>query len=92
MSHAVTFDTLKFVRRLENAGFEQKKAEAITQAMGEVFEENLNDGLFTKADSKLMMLEIENKMSRLETRIVFWVVGLLLAQNALIFGFLKLTH
>lgn len=92
MSHAITFDTLKFVRRLENAGFEQKKAEAITHAVSDVFEENLGDSMFTKADGKLMLAEIDNKMSKLETRMVFWVVGLLLAQNALIFGLLKLAH
>lgn len=92
MSHVITFDTLKFVRRLETAGFEPKKAEAITQAVGEVFEENLNGTLFTKADSRLMMLEIKNETSKLETRLILWVVGLLLAQNALIFGLLKLAH
>jgi len=48
--------------------------------------------VFTKADSKLMTSELKNDMSKLETRIVLWVVGLLLAQNALIFGLLKLAH
>lgn len=92
MSHAVAFDTLKFVRRLEEAGFEQKKAEAITQAVSDVFDENLKDSIFTKADGKLMLSEIDNKISRLETKIVLWVVGLLLAQNALFFGLFKLLH
>lgn len=92
MSHVITFDTLRFVKRLESAGIEQKQAEAISQAMNDVFEENLSTSLFTKQDGKMLALDIENKISKLEVRIVLWVVGLLLAQNALIFGLLKLTH
>ena len=92
MAHTITFDTLKFVRRLENAGIEQKQAEAITQAVSDVFEENLSDSIFTKADGKVMLLEIDNKISKTETKIVLWFVGLLLTQNALFFGLFKLIH
>jgi len=30
---AITFDTHKFVRKLEEAGFDQKQAEGLTEAM-----------------------------------------------------------
>ena len=92
MSHAITFDTLKFVRRLESAGMEQKQAEAITEAVSDVFDESLSDSVFTKADGKLLSLDMDGKLSKLETKIVLWVVGLFLTQNALFFGLLKLMH
>lgn len=33
----ITFDTHKFVRRLQEAGFEEKQAEAISEAFKEAF-------------------------------------------------------
>lgn len=99
MSQAITFDTLRFVKRLESAGMEQKQAEAFTRAVNDVFEENLSTSLFTKQDGRLLENKLDKlglgfdaKLSKLEVRIVLWVVGLLLAQNALIFGLLKLAH
>ncbi|MBP9727424.1 MAG: DUF1640 domain-containing protein [Gammaproteobacteria bacterium] len=92
MSHTIAFDTLKFVRRLEKSGIKQEQAEAIAHAMNDVFEENLSANIFTKQDGQLLTLEIENKLSKLETRLVLWFVGLLLMQNALVFGLFKLVH
>ncbi len=92
VSHTIAFDTLKFVRRLEKSGIQQDQAEAIAYAMNDVFEENLSANIFTKQDGQLLTLEIENKLSKLETRLVLWFVGLLLMQNALVFGLFKLVH
>ena len=47
----ITFDTLKFVKTLKSAGFEEKQAEALAEAQTEVFEKNL-DELATKRDLK----------------------------------------
>lgn len=35
---AVTFETLKFAKRLENAGMKQAEAEAFAEAQSEAFE------------------------------------------------------
>jgi hypothetical protein len=77
----------------------KKQAEAMTHAMSDIFEENLSNSIFTKQDGRLIdnkldkiCLEINSKMSKLETRIVIWFVGLLFVQNALFFGLFKLIH
>ena len=36
----ITFDTHKFVRKLEEAGFDQKQAEGLTEAMRAAIEES----------------------------------------------------
>ncbi|MBF0144049.1 MAG: DUF1640 domain-containing protein [Magnetococcales bacterium] len=41
MSHAVTFDTLKFVKRLKEAGFSEPQAEAQTELLAEALAERL---------------------------------------------------
>ncbi len=60
--------------------------------MNDVFEDNLSANIFTKQDGQFLTLEIENKLSKLETRLVLWFFGLLLMQNALVFGLFKLVH
>jgi hypothetical protein len=64
----------------------------VAHAMNDVFEDNLSANIFTKQDGQFLTLEIENKLSKLETRLVLWFFGLLLMQNALVFGLFKLVH
>lgn len=53
---AVTFDTLKFAKRLKEAGFTESQAEALASAEAELIEANLA----TKRDLK----EVEAKLTR----------------------------
>lgn len=46
----VTFDTLKFVKELENAGMPQQQAEAQAKALANALSESLDTTLATKAD------------------------------------------
>jgi len=77
---AVTFDTYKFIRRLREAGFEERQAEAVAEAFKEAQAEALP---VTKDFLDARLLELEN-------RLVKWGIGLALGQVALIAALIKL--
>ncbi|MDD5298398.1 MAG: hypothetical protein PHU46_15960 [Rhodocyclaceae bacterium] len=92
---AITFDTLKFVKRLEAAGASSQLAEALAQAQQEVLAEALENQLATKADVLLLKKDIEIlrtemliKMAELKADTIKWMVGLSLAQIGLLIGIL----
>ena len=75
---SITFDTLKFVRKLEAAGMATKEAEALAEAQSDALSEMMSvTELATKSDL------IEMKYDLLK-----WVIGLALAQFALMIGIL----
>lgn len=76
---SVTFDTLKFVKRLESAGVPMSQAEA----MAEAFREATGEELVTK---DYLKAEIEAAKNDL----VKWMAGMLIAQAALIAALVKL--
>jgi hypothetical protein len=73
----ITFDTLKFVRKLQESGFEQRQAEGIAEAFKEASGEA---ELATKRDIE----RLEAKIDRIDTRLggeltlVKWMMGLIL--------------
>ena len=73
----ITFDTLKFVRKLQEAGFEQRQAEGIAEAFKDASGEA---ELATKRDIE----RLEDKIDRIDTRLggeltlVKWMMGLIL--------------
>jgi hypothetical protein len=79
----VTFDTLKFVKRLEEAGMSQREAEAIATAQSEAFEEL----------TKTKEIATKTDLHELKYDMLKWIVGLAFAQFALLVGILlKLPH
>jgi len=76
---SITFDTLKFVKRLESAGMPSLQAEA----MAEAFREATGEELVTK---DYLKAEIEAAKNDL----VKWMAGMLIAQAALIAALVKL--
>jgi hypothetical protein len=76
---SITFDTLKFVKRLEAAGITPAQAEA----MAEAFREATGEELVTK---DYLKAEIEAAKNDL----VKWMAGMLIAQAALIAALVKL--
>jgi hypothetical protein len=66
----VTFDTHKFVRKLKEAGFEEKQAEALTEAMQAVIHES---ELVTKQD-----LQIELAPVKADINLMKWMLGAIL--------------
>ncbi|MEK6685125.1 MAG: DUF1640 domain-containing protein [Pseudomonadota bacterium] len=76
---SVTFDTLKFVEKLEKAGVPRDQAAAIAEAQKDAFAEAMDTQLVSKSD----LMEMEN-------RLVKWSVGLALGQVAVIAALVKL--
>ncbi len=67
----ITFDTHRFVRKLEEAGFDQKQAEGLTEAMRSAIEES---ELVTKKD-----LQIELAPIKADLNLLKWMMGALIA-------------
>ena len=67
--HAVTFDTLAFVKKIESSGLEAKHAESIAEAMRDVFEENLSDTIFTKEDGRALKYELKADISEFKSEL-----------------------
>ncbi|PCI42891.1 MAG: DUF1640 domain-containing protein [Proteobacteria bacterium] len=70
----VTFDTLKFAKKLESAGMEVKHAEALAEAQKDVLAEALENQLATKSD----IARVENKIT-----LVQWMLGVVIAVEVL---------
>ncbi len=78
----ITFDTLRFVKKLQSAGRTQASAEAIASAQSEAFEElTKTKDLATKSD----LLELKLDLLK-------WIVGLALGQIAILVGILMKLH
>lgn len=75
---SITFDTLKFVKKLEAAGIASTEAEAIAEAQSDAFSEMMKVNEFaTKSDLMEMKFDL-----------LKWILGLALAQCSLIIGVL----
>jgi len=68
---SITFDTHKFVRKLQNAGFDEKQAEGLTEAMRAAIDES---ELVTKKD-----LQIELAPIKADLNLLKWMMGALIA-------------
>lgn len=68
---SVTFDAHKFVRKLQEAGFDEKQAEGLTEAMRAAIEES---ELVTKKD-----LQIELAPIKADLNLIKWMMGALIA-------------
>jgi hypothetical protein len=91
----ITFDTLKFVERLEKAGAGRELATALVEAQRESLAEALDTQLATKAD----IVQLDRRMDGIdsELKLLRWMVGLSLALSSGILAllakiFLTLPH
>jgi hypothetical protein len=75
---AITFDTHKFMPKLEEAGFEPKQAEAVADAFREAQGEA---ELATKRDIERLEAKLDTRFERQdgELRLNRWMLGLMLA-------------
>lgn len=76
----MTFDTLKFVEKLEKAGGPREQAKAEAEALVEVFDSGRHD-LVTKKDLHIALADMKADLMK-------WVIGLALAQVGLLVGIL----
>jgi len=77
---SVTFDTLKFSKRLEQAGVPTAQAESQAEALAEVFDANLTE-LVTKKDLQIALAPLGNELTQIrgELTLVKWMLGILIA-------------
>lgn len=75
---SITFDTHKFVRKLQEAGFDEKQAEGLTEAMRAAIDES---ELATRRDLREMELRIDARFEALkgDTSLIKWMMGALIA-------------
>jgi hypothetical protein len=77
----ITFDTLKFAKKLEKAGLPQEQAEAIAEAFKEASAEA---EVATKRDVE----HLEIKIAEMKFDPLKWIVGMSLAQFSVLIGIL----
>jgi Protein of unknown function (DUF1640) len=76
----LTFDTLKFTRKLESGGFTREQSTVIAEAVAEVQTESVGD-LATKSDLEKLELRFKTEMAAIrgELTLLKWMLGTLLA-------------
>jgi len=77
----ITFDTFKFVDRLEKAGLSREQASAIVDAQKDAFSEALDSTIASKRDVELLSNKLDKVESKLlgELTLVKWMLGVLIA-------------
>ncbi|MBF0184020.1 MAG: DUF1640 domain-containing protein [Magnetococcales bacterium] len=87
MSIATSFDAIAYAKRFKAAGFTEQQAEEVVTALREVRDARLEE-LSTKGDLHEVELKLEAKIEIAKTETIKWMVGLALAQLAMMAGIL----
>lgn len=80
----ITFDTHKFIQRLETAGFTREQAEGMTEALKGVQEEQ------QPVTQEYLDYRLKNDLAELKLDLIKWITGALIAQVAVIAALVKL--
>lgn len=83
-----TFDTFKFVERLEKAGLSRDQAVAIVEAQKDAFAEALDSSLATKSD----IVRLESRMDSLEYRLIIKLGAFIAVAAGIIIAVLRVPH
>ncbi len=86
---ALTFDTLKFARRLKEAGMDPRLAEEQAEALAEALEANLQD-LATKADLKQLEADLRRDMQLMEQRLIIKLGSMMVVAVGVVAALTKL--
>jgi len=81
----LSFDTLKFARRLQAAGMDARLAEEQAEALAEALEANLQE-LATKAD----IADLRKEMLLLEQRLIIKLGSMLVVAVGMVVALVKL--
>jgi hypothetical protein len=84
---AITFDTHKFVRKLKDAGFEEKQAEAVVDAFRDAQAETETA---TRHDLKELELTLKAEMQGMEYRMTIKLGGMMAASVAIVAALVRL--
>ena len=92
--NTLTFDTVKFTRKLEASGFTSQQAESIVEVWSEVTSTSdiatKADLIALKADLVAVKKDLQKEIQESEMRMVKWFIPLLLGQTALIIALVKI--
>ena len=83
-----TFDTFKFVERLEKAGMPREQAAAIAEAQKESLSEALDTTLATKSD----IVRLENRIETMELRLTIKLGAFTAAAVGILIAVLRVPH
>ena len=83
----ISFDTLKFVERLEAGGFTHQQAKAAATAFAEAAGEQ---DVATRGDIEILRRDIDVKLSETKAEILKWAFATALAQTGAIVALIKL--
>ena len=86
MGATVTFDTLAYTKKLKAAGFNEKQAEALSEAQ----KESLSDILDTTVATKSDIVRLEKEIANVKSEIIKWVAGMLIVQAGVVAALVKL--
>ena len=77
---SITFDTHKFIQKLEAAGMPEKQAEAQADLMREVISDSLSNQMANKQDVSEIKSELKADILKLDMKIKLlqWMVGLVI--------------
>lgn len=75
---SITFDTHKFVRKLQEAGFDEKQAEGLTEAMRAAIDDS---ELVTRRDLRAFELRLDPRFEAIkgDMSLLKWMMGALIA-------------
>ena len=80
----ITFDTHKFIQRLEAAGFTQQQAEGVAEALKGAQEEQ------KPVTQEYLDYRLKTDLAELKLDLIKWMTGALVAQVAVIAALVKL--
>ncbi|CAK0743733.1 conserved hypothetical protein [Gammaproteobacteria bacterium] len=96
---AITFDTFKFVERLEKAGVPREQAAAFVEAQQQSLSEALDNSLATKADVREVKTEVRElkaelkaDMEKMELRMTIKLGALIAAAVGILIAVLRVSH
>jgi len=84
---AVAFNTYEFIKSLEDAGMDEKQAEAITTGMLRVYE---SANLATKTDLREMQIQTKADLRELELRMTIKLGSMLIIAVGVLGAMMKL--
>ena len=93
MQQAVVINTLSFAKKLRVAGFNDEQAEIQAEAINDVlidFQDKRLEELATKGDLKAVSADLRAEISKTESRLIKWGVGLFVVQFAALAALIKL--
>ena len=83
---SLAIDTLRYAKRLREAGFSQEQAEVQAEALAEA----VRDSLVTKLDLNEAVEKLRIEMRDLHSALIRWLIPLMIAQVAATAALVKL--